>query len=340
MKQKRLDFELMRLIAIVLVVFNHTQSRGFLLYELPDVSRGNFVLSLLMAVTCKIAVPLFFLISGGLLLHRNEPIQTVLRKRVLRMLLVLVLFSGILYLFWTYCGYISEPGILNFIQMIWSSGVSIPYWYLYAYTAILLLLPLLRPMVQNLPDRGFCYLFGLHLLFFGFLEPLMYGLGFGTMHEDFAISLVEQPMFFFLMGYYLSHRFSWEKVTTKHLICLTVCAFVSIILTALYWAGTGEQDTCLISVPVLAAYAWVRQMIQQHPPGAKASKLLTALGSCVFGTYLLEGILRVLLVGVYDTLAPRIHVLPACCVWVLLVVLCGLGVTWCLKKVPGLRRLL
>jgi surface polysaccharide O-acyltransferase-like enzyme len=340
MKQKRIDFELMRLIAIVLVVFNHTQYRGFLLYELPDVSRGNYVLSLVMAVTCKIAVPLFFLISGGLLLSRNESAGTVLRKRVLRMLLVLLLFSGVLYLFWANWGYITEPGFRNFIEMLWSSGVSIPYWYLYAYTAILLLLPLLRPMVQNLPDSGFVYLFGLHLLFFGLLEPLMYALGFGTVHEDFSLSLAAQPLFFFLMGYYLAHRFPWAQLSAKHLAFLTIASCVSIGLTALYWGSTGDQATCLISIPVFTVYALIRQFTQDHPPSEKAAQVISILGGCVFGTYLLEGILRVLLVGVYDTLAPNIHVLPACCVWVLLVVLCGLGITWCLKKVPGLRKLL
>jgi surface polysaccharide O-acyltransferase-like enzyme len=340
MKQKRIDFELMRLIAIVLVVFNHTQNRGFLLYQVPEVSRVNFVLSLLMAVTCKVAVPLFFLISGGLLLHRDEPIQLVLKRRVLRMLLVLVLFSGMMYFVWTYYGYITEPGIGNFLKTLWSSGVSIPYWYLYAYTAILLLLPLLRPMVQHLPDRGFVYLFGLHLVFFGLLAPLMYALGFGTIHEDFSLPLAEQPLFFFLMGYYLAHRFDWEQVRPRALFCLTVCACVSIVLTALYWAKTGAQDTCLISIPVFAVYAGVHQLIRQHPPGEKLRKLLVTLGSCVFGAYLLEGVLRLMTVSVYDTLVSRIHVLPACCVWVLVVVLCGLGLTWCLKKLPGLRQLL
>ena len=74
------------------------------------------------------AVPLFFLVSGGLLLHREEPIRVLLKKRVLRMLVVLVLFSGILYLFWTSWGYVEQPGVKDFLTRLWSSGVSTPYW--------------------------------------------------------------------------------------------------------------------------------------------------------------------------------------------------------------------
>jgi peptidoglycan/LPS O-acetylase OafA/YrhL len=168
----------------------------------------------------------------------------------------------------------------------------------------------------------------------------MYGLGFGNMHEDFTLFLAEQPMFYFLMGYYLAHRFPWERFKRKHLAWLTAGACVSVGLTALYWGGTGQQDTCLLSIPVFAVYVWIHQLTQRYPPSEKAAQVIATLGGCVFGTYLLEGILRGLLVGVYDALAPSIHVLPACCIWVLLVVLCGLGLTWCLKKLPGLRQLL
>ena len=54
---------------------------------------------------------------------------------------------------------------------------------------------------------------------------------------------------------------------------------------------------------------------QWHPVKGKAAGLVETMGSCVFGTYLLEGILRRLLDGVYLSLEPKLHVLPACLVW-------------------------
>lgn len=41
MKEKRLDYELMRIAAIFLVVFNHTDIRGFFLYQVPGGSAVN-----------------------------------------------------------------------------------------------------------------------------------------------------------------------------------------------------------------------------------------------------------------------------------------------------------
>ena len=75
MKEKRLDYELMRILAIFLVVFNHTENRGFFLYQVPGCSGINAILSLLLATVCKIAVPLFLMISGGLLFLRQESLK-------------------------------------------------------------------------------------------------------------------------------------------------------------------------------------------------------------------------------------------------------------------------
>lgn len=115
MKEKRLDYEVLRLIAIVGVVFNHTSGRGFDLYMAEGCSGINYVGSLLLGILCKIAVPLFFLVSGGLLLAKEERIRTVLVKRVLRILLALVIFSGVLYLFWIRWDYVTKAGVQDFL---------------------------------------------------------------------------------------------------------------------------------------------------------------------------------------------------------------------------------
>ena len=126
MKEKRLDYELMRILAIFLVVFNHTENRGFFLYQAPGCSAVNAILSLLLATVCKIAVPLFFMISGGLLLHRQETLKDLLCRRIVRMALVLVLFSGILYGFWIHWGFVPHPGIRDFVRRVLTEGISIP----------------------------------------------------------------------------------------------------------------------------------------------------------------------------------------------------------------------
>ena len=348
MKEKRLDFEALRLLAIFGVVFNHTQDRGFTLYQLENCSPINYNGSLLLGILCKVAVPLFFLVSGGLLLHREEPIRVVLKKRVLRMLTVLVLFSGILYLFWTHWGYVEQPGLRDFLTRLWSSGVSIPYWYLYAYLGLLLMLPLLRPMVRAMSNMTFLYLAGLHVVLYCVLSPIALALGLGTMHPDLLAVLAEPYLFYFLMGYYLAHRFDWSLVKKRHLLGLWVLAAAAVLGMLLLarqgmarWGSVSfDYLRSLMVLPVVAIYATVHLCFANHTPPNWFKRLLTELGGCVFGTYLLEGILRHYLGFVFEALEPRIHVLPACLVWVLAVTVSGLAITWVLKRVPGLKKLL
>lgn len=347
-KEKRLDFEVLRLIAIFGVVFNHTQERGFELYTLEGVSTVNYTGSLLLGILCKVAVPLFFMVSGGLLLHREEKIRTVLTRRVLRILFALVLFSGVLYLFWMRWGYVSGSWT-DFIKRLWSSGVSIPYWYLYTYLGLLLMLPLLRPMVKAMSNMVFVYLLGLHVVLYvlGIVAQFIH---LGPVHGDFLLPMAESSLFYFIMGYFMTHRFSWELVEKRHLGILWGVALASVavlfeLANILVARGEGAyfDRQSLLGVPVFlvfAVYVTVHQLFADKNLPGWAEKTIVTLGGCVFGTYLLEGILRHELSFLYEWLEPRIHVLPACLLWVAAVVFCGLLITWVLKRVPLLKKIL
>lgn len=348
MKQKRLDFEILRLIAIIFVVFNHTQNRGFELF-LQDGCQGiNYYLSLVLSVLCVTGVPLFLLVSGGLLLHKNETIHKVLFGRVLRILVVLVLFSAVLYGFWYRWDMLESYSLNDFLSRLWHQGISIPYWYLYAYGALLLALPLLRPMVMAMRDSTFMYLTFLYVMFHSVMQPLGYILGWGTVDPDFHIPMVTSVVYYFIMGYFFAQRFHWESLTWRHIGILTAASCISVLFSCVLCghsgAVTGEAPNTLrdgfVILPAITLYLGVGLLTRTHPVPEKLGKVIASLGGCVFGVYLLEGILRVELQGIYHRLEPVIHVLPACFVWVLAVVAVGLAITWILKRIPGLRKII
>lgn len=348
MKEKRLDYELLRLIAICFVVFNHTQNRGFELFLQEGCQGINYYLSLVLSVLCVMGVPLFLLVSGGLLLHRNETIRKVLFGRVLRILVALVLFSAILYGFWYRWDMLDSYSLNDFFSRVWHEGISIPYWYLYAYGALLMALPLLRPMVMTMRDSTFMYLTFLYVLFYTIMQPLGYIMGWGTVDSDFVIPMVTGVPYYFLMGYFFAHRFHWDSLKWRHIGIMTVLSCISVFLSCLLCRHsgmtTGEAPNTLRSgfviLPTITLYLAVGLFVRKHPIPEKPGKLISTLGGCVFGVYLLEGILRVELQGIYYYLEPRIHVLPACFVWVLAVVIVGLGITWILKHIPILKKIL
>ena len=173
-KGKLVHLEVFRIIAIYAVMFNHTVENGFFLFSLvPDSS--FYGIYFFMSVGCKFAVPLFYMISGALLLKREESIRYIYRHRVLRIFIVLIVTS----LFYCLYDYIknSEPfDLIEFLKIMYSSNKAAALWYLYSYLALLMMLPLLRKLARNLTVKEFAYLAIMSLLFTGIIPILQYRL--------------------------------------------------------------------------------------------------------------------------------------------------------------------
>lgn len=93
MQQKKIYIECMRIIAIFFVIFNHMLEKGFFLFSMYPQKSVQYWFYMMIAVFCKFSVPLFFAISGALLIGKEESIKELYKKRVLKMVIVLVLFS-------------------------------------------------------------------------------------------------------------------------------------------------------------------------------------------------------------------------------------------------------
>ncbi len=63
--QKKLHLEMIRILALFCIVYDHTGPRGSSLYTFTD-GQLTWMVSLISAVVCKVGVPLFFMVSGAL----------------------------------------------------------------------------------------------------------------------------------------------------------------------------------------------------------------------------------------------------------------------------------
>ena len=346
-RKKNLGYELLRICAVIGVVYNHTSYRGFVLYELEDCSLINSILSIFLGIFCRMAVPLFLMVSGALLLKRKDSIKTVLKKRVLRIFIVLVLFTLFNYLFLIWYGSIPEPSVYDFFVRLWHDGITIPYWYLYAYLGLMLMLPLLQPMVQGASNHVFRYLILLHLGY-NLLNIIGWAFSLGSLDSDLLLPLAERTIFFFLIGYYVSERDDFKKLFGRFkwqfLAASLIAIFVTGILT-MYDVSVNEDGyyffmDSLQCIPVLFLFVLVSESDRIKRLNGIPAALIGGLGSCTFGVYLLEGIYRRLFDSFYEMLEPRIHVLPACFCWVGVVCVFSFLTAYILKKIPGLKRLL
>lgn len=90
---KKVYYEWLRCIACFMVIFNHL--KGYRLFM--DASGIKQICYIILSVLTKINVPVFFMVSGALLLEKQEDFRIVFKKRISRIGLVILLFEAGIY---------------------------------------------------------------------------------------------------------------------------------------------------------------------------------------------------------------------------------------------------
>ncbi len=207
--------DLIRVVATILVVVVHVS--GQITNVWGEVPNGQWFIANIYGGIARICVPLFFMISGSLLLPRSESLGTFYRKRIPKVLIPLTVWS-LIYLGW-FCDNHGGACTPNLIQeMLLVRGAYYHLWFLRALLGIYLILPILRLMVQPEADRKILwYWIGLWLVF---QTGLTLAKQFWGFQLGLNVPLATGFVGFFILGYLLG---TWSLSRT------------AIIFSALVW---------------------------------------------------------------------------------------------------------
>ena len=156
------------------------------------------------------AVPVFFMLSGLLLLNpaREESIKNILLKRVPRLLVPLFLWSEI-YLLWINRQNIVDGQPFSFIEglkWIYQKEVFLHLWFVYTLIGIYLALPLLRILSKHSSREVKLYTVAVWFAFNGLL-------GLVERYYEMPIG-IKVPVFNIYVGYFLLGAWINELVVT------------------------------------------------------------------------------------------------------------------------------
>lgn len=355
---KLLHIEFLRFLCIWLVMFTHTSTAGFSIYlARPD----SFFFPLYLAVPfwVKTAVPIFFMISGALLLGKEEPISVIFKKRIYRFTKVLIIFSLINYVYFYHGLPLSITGhISKFFTMLYSSTLATAYYFLYIYISFLLMLPLWRALTKMMTLKLYLYLAGLNLFFVGIMPVVSFAIFKGSAELNYFINpllAVSEPSFYFLLGYGMEHVLPEKWITPKNLFLLGICAALGTALSGYmtYYHGvvagglTERISERFYDSFLLLNTAFVfllsKYWFLHHKTGEKATRILVLLGSLSFGVMLFEeitrNITRLFFTHVLLVYLPRIPFIDAV-LWICLAFLLGLILTAGIKRISFFKNLI
>ena len=214
-----------------MVLFNHTKQYGYELYTVTN-DPFSYWLSIVSAVLCKAGVPLFMMVSGALLLGKNESVRTVIKKRVLPFSVIFVVMYLLQYLRIVRSG-TESFSILGYVQYLFSRSPIITYWFLRSYLIYLLSLPVLRLIAEHMTDDVFFLLIGVEL-FFLISGVITTATGFQI---SFGFPFHDVFVFCPLAGYYLSKK---KDLFTKK-ACNCIFGYCNSIGSSVYTSYVSEK---------------------------------------------------------------------------------------------------
>lgn len=352
MENRKTYLDWLRVIAVILMLYNHlpahalAKETGQFLYVFP-------------AVLTRMNVPLFLMVSGALLLGREEDIRTLLRKRVLRIAVVLAVALTGLYLLRTlhdsmlhgtpFVFSVSDVfyGLFSRKLAVKDSG---SYWYLYAYLGYLLMLPFLRGAARHMRRSHFILLTAIHAGLCTVLPLVNLALaGFGLqavkLTDDFSVPLAAvRAMFYPLAGYWLDHgedAAGMSRRRTALLACGAVCAAVA---ASLLYGSLGDKKAMALTewFLTMACFLLVKRIAVQRAENRKTERrpMIQTLSGLVFGIYLLDSYWRLILFGAYYKVASVLPEMLSSLLWIPVTMAAGGAATWLLKKIPGVGKFL
>lgn len=360
---------ILRMIFMICVVFCHTETRGAE-YYLAYLDTWYFYYPLLgISMFAKIATSAFFIISGMLLLSKDESVEKIYKRRVWRFFLVILIFFGI------QCAYEHIIGYKDFTLRVYIDSILIhhpdlawTYWFLLTFFGLQCMIPFLKVMAQNMNVMLFNLLIILHVVI-SILIPGLATLYYGhtiVMSEFIYFPVVHgarDAIFYFLLGFGL--EYVWPRPSKKTLWHLFFAAIASLSIASGLYTFTlhnGYTDVNIGGVdvinrqtftymgsafPTIALYCiirhWVTNSNYLSGEGSKdknITKILAWCGSRIFPVMLLENIFRAWLEPVYTLNQYGIPLIGCSVIVSIIAVFMGVMIGAVTKKIPYIRRLL
>lgn len=281
----------------------------------------------LLDAASRFAVPIYFMLTGALLLGDDRSLspREVGRHRVVRVAVPLAVWTGVYLVFraiWQIFLQTVWPSILRpeddfilakAIRSLFSQPAAVHLWYLYALLIIYVLLPFLRLIVKHAPRRLLVYGLGIWFLFSSLWRAA------AGLFPELSLQNYANPDFlggylgYVLLGWVLA---TTEKVPRRRWLVIGYVASVLITTVATYFMtlGAGELNGVFYqyfmpNIVLMAACVFL--FCRASDAGKTSSPLVVSLASLSFGVYLIHELFVLMLTPVMRWLPPIVSLIFA-----------------------------
>lgn len=338
MKRREHYLDLARCIAILLVIGLHIISP----YIIVPGYYGSkkWLLWLAANELFRAGVPLFFMISGYLMLNVPEPddVLTFYKKRLPRLLIPLLCWNAV-YVCYNAVSGGGELTVKRFVDSLLNNGSAYQMWYVYTLLGVYLMAPFLQRIVRSCRRRDLLVLLVI-VLFPGTIRPMINT--FLPVTVYLFGPLMEGYLGYFLLGYLLGTvQLSAGQRWTAYLLGLlgAVAGFtVNLRASSAEAIDLVFNQAYSINHYLCAAAIFIACKQLCHAPGERTAALLARASGLVFGVYWVHAMLLEQFSRLLSPLGLPMLAFMALC-W-LLAVLGSFAAAFLISLVKPLRRIL
>jgi surface polysaccharide O-acyltransferase-like enzyme len=286
MKQSRIIvFDFLRLLAIIGVIAIHVSYPP--LYHLSENSYAWWVSNMVESFL-RWVVPAYFMLSGALLLSKDEPISVMFTRRLPRILVPFLFWTQIYILLTLYQG--SKQTYIELLYKSISGPAYYHLWFVYTLIGLYIVTPLIRQLIKQARIQLIEYFLVLWFLFSS-LFPLINKLL--DIKLGVSIPFVDGYIGYFILGYYL-YTYPLPSRIRKYAYFLTYLSWLIVILgTYTLTVKKGNYDDYFhgyLTVPVvmnsIAVFVYFQNLkLKESGIIGKLSKQIN-IGRICYGIYL------------------------------------------------------
>lgn len=338
--------DLLRVIAIFQVILIHV--------SFPIMDKGELPTSYVLAANfydsfSRASVPIFFMISGYLLLGRTEPVIDFLRRRFVKVGIPALAWT-IAYLVWHEEAY--RDGSMNILRIglsmvkaIFGGHFELHLWFVYVLMGLYLVIPILRVLVSASPK-----ILNYFLLLWLVANPLwnLFGKISGeTVEPALRLLTVEGYAGYMVLGYVLgqltlSKRGMWVAIFVFFATGLAVFTGSNILSAHAGYFDSFLYDYLGFPVIVMSAsfFLWFKSL--GNALHEKRMPIIKALSDASYGIYLVHiFVIAGLRLGwfgfeLYSWMGPTVYMIPLTGLAVFVI---AFVITFVIQKLPVLKYL-
>lgn len=280
-------FDFLRVVSCFMVVVLHAAAANFYAFG-PTWQAANFYESI-----SRFGVPVFFMISGALLLTREQEPGTFYRKRLARVLAPVVSWS-LLYMLWNSYNGLSYGGFWGGLKAVLQKPAHFHLWYLYCIVGLYLFAPFLGKIYRH-SDWPTRRVFLLLCFFVAAIMPLaqmLFGLH-AEMVDAYSLHYFSGYAGYFFLGAYLhdankNKNFSYKRLYKNGFLYLSASALI-MISTWLHSRANGAPNEFFYQYSsvfvVLSAIFFFNALYALPPKLLFLQKQIRYLSSLTLGIY-------------------------------------------------------